>query len=170
VVIQGEDVSDYMKLKYGENYIKLDKMIEKYLYNNDKSLLSKIQKEIQKYPILQKEIRKSEERNIVVYRGIGFEDRDDSSRLNLLNNKKDDVGGRFIATTQSEHTAKQFAKYGQTQSAYKLNTRYNYGLILKYKLKSGSIVLDTDIFGGVFGENEIVIDTKISKLVDVYPA
>lgn len=38
------------------------------------------------------------------------------------------------------------------------------GVILEYSVNPRSIVLDSSIFGGVYGENEIIIDTTKSKL------
>ena len=45
--------------------------------------------------------------------------------------------------------------------------RSDYGFMITYSVSSKSIILDTRIFGSIYGEDEIVIDSNKAKIKDI---
>ncbi|MNC06250.1 hypothetical protein D3C75_537570 [compost metagenome] len=75
----------------------------------------------------------------------------------ILQNKTIDANGdyRFASTSSNKGTAKKFAE-GNGQGE---------GLVLT--IQPGTIIYNTRIAGGVFGESEIIIDMQDSIVIDV---
>ena len=76
---------------------------------------------------------------------------------------KQEKKNKWVSTSKYDDSAKNFAM----QKGHLMGGRNNeWGLLLTYKVNPNSILLDTEIFGSIFGEAEVLIDTSKAKLVD----
>lgn len=136
------------------------KMIQDYLSDNRKSLLPKILEKLKDYPTLYEANEEAKKRINEVYRGVGFyyEDEDYVHEDELINYDKKQ---QYIATTTSYRAAQNFA---YMRGHLERTRRSDYGYIISYGVSPESILLDTNIFGGKFFEDEIVIDARKAKV------
>lgn len=137
-------------------------LVDRYTYSNDKKVLTKILDGIKKYPELYKANEKAKSKIKKVYRGIGF--REDERNM-VKTTIKLDRKSKFVATSVFKEVAERFAKcMGHLDS----KPNCNEGVVLVYKVKPESILLDTSIFRTPYHESEILIDVSKSKIVDSY--
>jgi len=138
-------------------------MVTNYLHNGDKKLIPRILKELDDYPELKATNDKRKRQIKQVYRGIGGVGHSSSSKVikdMLAKDKKQKV----VSASRYDDSAKNFAMH----KGHLWGDRNNeWGLLVTYKTSPNSIILDTAIFGGIFGEGEVLIDASKAK-VDTY--
>lgn len=165
--INKSDVKDYLKfVNDSDEYDELLKIIDRYLYDNDKALIPKIIEELEKYPELVKVNNDSKKELSTVYRGIGLrdEDEDESGKITKEDIIEQDKKTKYVATSLSSDAAKNFALL---KGHMDRDRNSKVGYIIEYAVDPNSIVLDTTIFGSVYGESEILIDATKAKVISV---
>jgi hypothetical protein len=138
----------------------LRKLVDDYLHSNNKKLISKILKELDNFPELKQMNDKQKKKLKTVYRGVGGEGEYATSKdiKSILAQEKKN---KFVATSKFASSAENFAQ----QKGHLMGGRNNnWGLLITYKVNSASIILDTEIFGSIFGESEVLIDTMKAKV------
>jgi hypothetical protein len=137
-------------------------MVDKYLHNNDKKLIPKILKLLATFDELTKANEKQKKKLKVVYRGVGGEG-EYSTKKDVDFILKQEKKNKFVATSKFQDSAKNFAQ----RKGHLMGGRNNaWGLLLTYKVNPNAIILDTEIFGSIFGESEVLIDASKAKLAD----
>jgi len=154
---QQKYIADF-KYATKETYKALDKLVDKYLFSNDKKIIQEIMTRMQEFPELVK-INDAHKRKIkTVFRGIPVQE---ENSFNTSKYIEQDKRTRFVATSESHHAAENFAKAkGHLDSV----ANSSGGVIIVYNVNSDSILLDTSIFGSAFGEAEILIDATKAKV------
>ncbi|MFA5490039.1 MAG: hypothetical protein WC284_12600 [Candidimonas sp.] len=141
-------------------YYDLIKLVRDYLYDGDKNKITKAMSLLSKFPELVEKNEKSKKKISKVYRGIPMDKNDTSNEV-----IRQDKTKNMVATTVSYPVARRFAlKVGHLE--HEENRRSETGIILTYHVDEKSIILDTKIFGGLYGESEILINPKKAKLID----
>ncbi|OYT14743.1 MAG: hypothetical protein B7C24_16715, partial [Bacteroidetes bacterium 4572_77] len=138
----------------------LRKLVDKYLHDNDKKLIPKILKELDNFPELKEMNDKQKKKLKTVYRGVSGEGEYATSKdiKSILAQEKKN---KFVATSKFDDSAKNFA----LRKGHLMGGRNNdWGLLITYKVNPASIILDTEIFGSIFGESEVLIDTTKAKV------
>lgn len=160
VTVTGSEVRKYLDLAYsGSKYSELVHSIEQYLSSNNKALIPKILGSINEFPEIVKLNNEAKQTIKTVYRGIGGEPSVDAI-------KRKELSSQVVATSTSRRTAKTFAlQIGHLEGSD--SRRVEDSIILTYSVGPDSILLDTTIFGGIFGEGEILIDTRTAILSDI---
>jgi hypothetical protein len=162
IELEKDEFIDYINSLYNNNkkYLKFKSLVDDYLFSNKKNLILKILNFLDEFPIIKKENEKRKKLIKTVYRGISFEERDEL--YNKLLDKKQ-VDFEFAATSMDKNSALNFAfKRGHLDSlTYRGN---NFGLLITYEVNKNSILIDFSVLGGVFGEDEVLINTKKSKI------
>lgn len=160
VTITGSDVRKYLDMAYsGSDYEQLITMVQNYLHNNDKTLIPKILTEIEKYPEIRALNDQAKQEIKLVYRGVGGEP--SSTKVLAIDRKN-----RFVATSTSKRAATNFAlQIGHLES--KDSRRVEDAALITYTVGPDAVLLDTTIFGGVFGEGEVLIDATKAGVEDV---
>lgn len=160
VTVTGSDVNKYFDMAYsGSEYETLISNVQRYLHDNDKTLIPGILAEIEKYPEIKALNDRAKQEITIVYRGVGGEG---SLERILTTDKKN----RFVATSTSKRAAKNFAmQIGHLESSDMRRTED--AVLITYSVGPESVLLDTTIFGGVFGEGEVLIDASKASLEDV---
>ena len=130
--------------------------VNSYLYSNDRDKIPSIINQFKKFPDLENEM-KNIEKGTTVYRGVNIHDTE------LAKEREQDV--KYVATSLFESVAENFAKAKGHLDKERGNET---GVMLVYSINPESIVLDTNIFGSVYGEREILIDRTKSKLIRSY--
>ena len=146
--LSGTKLRKYFDMAYGGyEYKELIKHVKRYLSDNDKSRIPIILEMIERFPEIKQanENSKIEISNDGLYRG--FPDDPDFYREELP---------KFMATSKSRHVAERFAmQIGHLESEE--NRRSDTGIIQIIHAPVESIILDTTIFGGIFGEQEVIV-------------
>jgi len=141
-----------------QDYDEFKKIVETYLYDNNKSLVPKILKQLEKYPELKKTNEQLKKKIKKAFRGIGFRERTDLDKEMIF---KDEKKRKFVATSLTKRVAIRFA---EEKGHLDRDRKSKIGIIIEYGTNPRSIVLDTRIFGSVYGESEILIDVAKSKI------
>lgn len=144
--LSGQELSKYFDMTFVDNeYKKLISIVREYLRNNKKSNIPIILRMIEKFPEIYTANENAKNSITVVYRGYP----DDPDHYKLEDPE-------FFATSKYRHVAKRFAlQIGHLESEDK--RRSEIGIIDTFKVNPDSILLDTTIFGGIFGEGEVII-------------
>lgn len=153
VSITGKDAKKYFDLAFtGSKYQELVTAITNYLHNNDKALIPAIVAGIREFPEINELNEKAKQGVSRVFRGIGGE----PSVTKII---QQDRAARYVATSTSHRVAENFAlQRGHLEDR---NTRrVEDAVIITYAVGPESILFDTTIFGGLFGEGEILIDVS----------
>lgn len=154
----------YLKTAYAgkPEFEELKELFDRYLHSNNKSLIPKIMTLIEKYPAIKTANDRAKKRIKYVYRGLGFgSEVEDISEDDVVEQDKE---AKFVATSTSRTAAKNFAFQKGHLDA---DRRSDYGYIIKYKVDSSSIILDTSIFETIYGESEVLVDTTKAEVIDV---
>lgn len=151
VSITGKAAKKYFDLAFsGSKYQELVTDITNYLHNNNKELIPKIVAGIQEFPEIAELNEKAKQGITRVYRGVGGE----PSVTRIL---QQDRATRFVATSTSYSVAENFAlQRGHLED--RQTRRVEDAVIITYAVGPESILFDTTIFGGLFGEGEVLID------------
>jgi hypothetical protein len=150
-IIKGNEAEKSFKMAYsGEDFDKLLELVEDYLSENKKENIPEIINLIDNFPNIKQANENSKQDISTVYRGYPDYESD----------TKDDI----IATSKSKQVAKRFAmQIGHFES--EKNRRSDVGTIDTYEVAPDAIILDTTIFGGIYSEQEVIIDvTKATKI------
>jgi hypothetical protein len=152
--LSGSEIKSYFDLTITDpEYKKLIKMVKSYLSDNDKSLIPQIVKMMNDFPEIQSANEKSKETIGNLYRGFP-----DEHYPKIAD---------FIATSKSRHVAKRFAfQIGHLESED--NRRSESGVIETYEVTPDDIILDTTIFGGIFGEQEVIIKGNVKPIKRIH--
>jgi hypothetical protein len=152
----------YSEFTYSSSeFEELKKTLEQYLHGNNKNLIPKIIELLNKIPDLNQTNEDQKEKITEVYRGIAIEE--GTTKKNIVEQEK---RNKFVATSKRRYTAKKFAfRLGHLESME--NRRSDYGAIITYETTPDSILIDTSILGGVFGESEVIIDVSKAKIKDI---
>lgn len=142
--ISGKDLKSFFDLTIkNDHYKKLILTVQDYLHDNNKQLIPVILSLIKQLPAVNSANEQSKKNITYLYRG--YLD-DDGSPEN----------SQFIATSKSKKVARRFAlQVGHLEGEHRRRTES--GIIDTYKVTPEDIVFDTTIFGGIFGEQEVVI-------------
>lgn len=145
---------------YTENpqYKELEKLVDDYMYGNNKQSLDKALKLLPKFPELTKATQKITQRRKIAYRGVPLYD----EHLTERDVKKREP--KYAACSWFEDVAVRFA---QARGHLEAKGRSEVGAILTYKVPKEAALLDTSVFGGIYGESEILIDTSKATLQHV---
>lgn len=157
VELSAHSFSKYAEFAYStEQFDVLKKMVENYLRGNQKQLIPKILQILEKIPDLKATNDDRKNQITTVYRGIpNVED------INQV--MAEEKNAQFVATSTYKGAAERFAmKIGHLES--KSSRRSETGMILTYSVTPNDIILDTTIFGGVFNEDEVLINSRTAKL------
>ncbi|MFA5025437.1 MAG: hypothetical protein WC503_02960 [Candidatus Shapirobacteria bacterium] len=157
--------SDFLYME-SENYGEFKKLIDKYLHSNDKKLIPKLLELLEELPELKAANEKLKKETKIVYRGIGGYsgegERGEPTRADI---EKEDKRIKYVACSSSRYVAERFAKMiGHLESG----RRSDWGTVITYKVSPASIIFDTDTFGGIFGEDEVLIDATKAEIIDIY--
>lgn len=139
-------------------YQELEKLVDGYLYSNDKVSLQKVINMLPKFPELTKATQKIAQQNKIAYRGIPL------FQGNLTEKQIKQKEPKYAAASWSESVAERFA---QARGHMEQQVRSERGAILTYRVPKDAAILDTSVFGGVFGETEVIIDTTLAKLESI---
>jgi hypothetical protein len=148
-----------------ESFGELKKIVDDYLHGGNKKLIPDILAKLKEFPELYKTNEKLKKSHSIVYRGVGGyggeDEKNEPSKKQVIDADKK---ARYVATSVSKYTAEKFAKMiGHLESG----RRSDWGYVLAYKVNPSAIVLDTQIFGSIYGEDEILIDVTKAQLEDV---
>jgi len=153
VSITGKEAKKYFDLAFdGSKYRELVTDITNYLHNNNKELIPKIVAGIQEFPEIAELNEKAKQGVTRVYRGVGGE----PSITKIL---RQDRESRYVATSTSHSVAENFALQRGHLEDRNLR-RVEDAVIITYTVGPASILFDTTIFGGLFGEGEVLIDVS----------
>jgi hypothetical protein len=149
-----------IQFKDDPKFQRLIKMVATYLHDNDKSLLVEIRELMKEFPTIEETHRDVISEITTVYRGIAFnEDNDDQPSDFVAHDRERGM----VATSHSKYVAKNFAlSKGHLDGG---GGRTD-GVILSYNVKPHDVILDTSVFGGIFGESEVVINAATAKVSD----
>lgn len=169
VVLTNKRLRKFFDMAYSDdNYKKMIADVRAYLSGNDKSKIPLILQQMKKFPEIEQANEAAIAKLTQVYRGVPLDDGEDSdseSRITVKQAAARDKQQPYLATTDQPWTAKNFAlRRGHLESDD--TRRVEDGVIFTYELGPGAAILDTTIFGGIFGEGEIIIDPSKAKMVD----
>lgn len=164
--LSNKEFTAYSEFAYsGEAFDKIKSLVDRYLHGNSKKLIPEILKAMSDVPDIEKTNEAAKKKITTVYRGVPLADQDDeddpeSYRIRPAYDVDDvlerDLEQRYVATSTSRHSARNFAlQKGHLTSDE--GRRSKEGVIIEYSVTPDSIVLDTSIFGGLFGESEVII-------------
>lgn len=167
IELNNEEFQDYIKLLYknDDRFKKFKNFVDKYLHENNKKLIPTIITFLDAFPIIKKENEESKNKIKVVYRGINISS-DNPNYKKIL--RKQNIGNRYVATSISKLVAEDFS-IGLGGVLFKPSSSgvIREGLLLTYSTNSSSIILDFNIMGSLYGEGEVLIDSKKSKIINV---
>jgi len=159
--------SDFFYMGH-EDYGEIKKLVDSYLRSNNKTIIPKILELLDKLPELKAANEKLKKETKTVYRGVGGysnEDEDAGSTPSRSDVEKEDKKRKFISCSSSRYVAEKFAKMiGHLESG----RRSDWGYVITYRVNPDAIILDTDAFGGIFGEDEVLVDATKAKISDIY--
>jgi predicted house-cleaning noncanonical NTP pyrophosphatase (MazG superfamily) len=153
--LSGSALSKYFDMAFqDEEYKRLVKLIEEYLSDNRRENIPEILELIDKFPEIKQANENAKTEIEYVYRG--YPDDPDYYREDLPD---------ILATSKFPSVARNFAlQIGHLESEE--NRRSEVGVIDTYRVTPESIILDTTIFGGIFGEGEVIINPNLAVLED----
>ena len=155
-----KELTQYMQGASAE-YQALVVKVNNYLHGNQKKLIPEIIEDMKQFPDLEEANEEAKKDIKVVYRGIpDVQDEEDAGQMTEAEVLEKDKEAKYVATSMTSWSARNFAmQKGHLES----EGRSAGGWIIEYKTPIESIVLDTQIFGSIFGEAEVLIDvTKVS--------
>ena len=161
VEISKKDFVNYAEYAHdGKIFSEFKKMLTSYLESNQKDLIPKIISLLNQLPDI-KQMNDERKNNITtVYRGIV------SDRMSYKDIREKEKTNKYVATSIYKRVARRFAlQIGHLESEEA--RRSEEGVILTYRVDQDSILFDTSILGSVYGEEEVIIDTSKSDLVDI---
>ncbi len=163
VEISANEYAKYAQFAYSPHeFDALKNMVDRYLSNNEKYLIPQIIEGINKIPDLKKTNDDCKQHITTVYRGISY-DRDETEFKDIV---PMDRKQQYVATSLNFRAAKRFAyQIGHLESED--SRRSDRAVIITYKVSPEAIIMDTRIFGGKFGESEILIDATKAKVDDI---
>lgn len=152
-----KDIKNYIDYYYADNpiYQELKKIVYDYLHNNNKSLIPKIMEDIEKLPLIKKANEKAKKTINKLYRGIGWYEDDGTPNGNEV--WETEKESKYVATSRSERAAKNFE---YMKGHLDRDRRSDVGVMITYSPKPKDIILDTEIFGSIFGETEVILNTQ----------
>jgi len=155
-----KELTQYMSGASAE-YQSLVVKVNKYLHGNQKSLIPEILEEMKQFPDLVEANEDMKKSIKTVYRGIpDVREEDQGGELTEAEVLEKDKEAKFVATSMTSWSARNFA---MQKGHLEAEARSAGGWIIEYTTPEESIVLDTQIFGSIFGEAEVLIDvTKVS--------
>jgi len=164
--IEDSEIERQIKFNFEDDpqYKNLDKLVNDYQHSNNKKLIPEILKEMNKFPQLIKYHEKLKKQHTELYRGIPVNvDENGVKEYSIEQIKKKEKSQQFIATSNSDYSAKNFAKSkGHLESVGRTS-----GYLLTYNVTNPkAVVLDFKIFGSLFYENEILINPKYAVLTN----
>lgn len=146
-----------IKYKHRDNaeFAELLSNVDRYLSSNNRELLPKIISQMKDFPDLVQANNQSK-KDMILYRGAPFNgDTGEKPRGDQ---------GKYTSGSLDKNVALNFAlSIGHLEA--KSNARTD-GIIYAYQVPAQAVILNTEIFGGIFGEREIIFDATKSKLVD----
>ena len=156
VTLTGKDLARYFEISFGgEDYKTLINLVQDYLSTNEKSAIPKIIDLIHKFPKIREANDNAKETITKVYRGYPKSDGDKSTMQQ----------SDFIATSKYMSVAKRFAlQIGHLEDSS--SRRSDTGIIDTYDIVASDVLIDMTIFGGIFGEGEVIIRNNPKKIVD----
>lgn len=137
--------------------------------DGSKGNLKIILDKMQGFPTIMAANERAKNSITTVYRGLGFrngeygdeEDERYVDEVEIISRERDNI---YVATSTSIHAATNFLH----MKGHLMGGRTSdYGYMLTYEVGPESILFDTNIFGGKFDEDEVVIDTRKAKLVNI---
>ena len=138
---------------------RLYELVASYLKSNDKSALKKAMALLPSFDNFFAKNEQSKNSISVVYRGLVDRYDPDNEEDVKYNSKmviEEDIRRGTVATSRHRSVAERFV---YTSGAHLIQREVSdSGWLISYEVGPDSIILDTTIFGGVFGEAEIVID------------
>lgn len=148
-----------------ESFEGLKNIVDNYLHGGNKKYIPDILAKLKEFPELYKTNEKLKRSHDIVYRGVGGYggegDRNDPGKRGVI---EADKKAKFVACSGSRYTAEKFAKMvGHLESG----RRSDWGYVLAYKVNPSAIILDTQIFGSVYGEDEVLIDVTKARLENI---
>jgi len=154
-----EEYSDFLYQKK-ENWGKLKEKVKKFLYDNDKKLIITILKELDEFPELKATNEKLKKEIKEVYRGVPGKG-SSPNKKNIDEILDTDKKSKYTSTSKWYGSAENFAK----QKGHLFGPRNSkWGLVIIYKVTPSNIILDTEIFGSVFEESEVIVNTSKAKV------
>ena len=144
-------------------YKKLMRLMDRYLHSNDHSLIGEIIKLINAIPSIRTANEKAKRSIKVVYRGLGFNEDDHPSNERILKKERE---RKYVATSKSKHTAKNFAlQKGHLE--HDDSRRSENGVIIVYHVQPDAILFDTRVVDTAYNESEILIDATKAEVADI---
>jgi len=152
----------YNEFVYGsELFEELKKKVDSYLHSNLKSLIPEILSLIKKIPDLNQTNEELKHEIHTLYRGVPLEA--DSTFDQVQTHEQEQ---KIVACSKSRNVAKRFAfQIGHLESED--SRRSEEAVIIKYNITPEAILLDTSVLGGVYSEEEVLIDTSKVNFDDV---
>jgi hypothetical protein len=162
IEISSSIYSKYAEYAYSSvDFDRLKNLLKTYLHENDKSIIPQIINQINKIPDLAKTNDDQKLKISTVFRGIAVDETTTKKDI-----KTQELQNKYVATSLSQRVAKRFSyQIGHLEN--EKNRRSDYGAVITYEVNYDSIILDTNILGGIFGESEIIIDVSKSKIIDI---
>lgn len=166
VELNRQDLKNYFQMAYSDKgFAQLDKLASQYLSYNDKSSLEKLLTMIDQFPEISAANNAAKKKITTVYRGIPISEEQDEHGWTLDMITGRDKTATMLATTKSKQVASKFARMiGHLESDDE--RRSSSGVILTYSVDESAILLDTTILGGIFLEDEIIIDPRKATVID----
>ena len=156
--LAGSQLRKYFDMALGgDEYNALIKMVKEYLSNNNKSLLPEIMQKVNQFPEIKSANDRAKHSVTEVFRGYPtYDEEDDETPIQM-----DD---KYMATSKSRRVATNFAMaIGHMEREE--DRRSDYGWVETFSVTPDDIILDTTIFGGIFNEEEIIINPRRAKLI-----
>lgn len=162
IELSSHQINKYFEMAYSnEAYASLTRMVKRYLSSNDKSLIPEIAEKLKEFPDIIKANKMALSKIDTVYRGVAFSDEDDEDDDAVFDAETviaNDAKKSFLATSKFESVAERFAlRIGHLESR---SAARSSGVVVEYSVDMDSLVLDTNIFGGIFGEDEIIMNPR----------
>lgn len=165
IELSGNQFKRYSRFAFDQkSYGEIEEMVSEYLHSNDKDLIPQILKSMQKIPSL---VEANEDYKSKLsgplYRGIPSEDEPDDYSVDDIVNE--DKMRSPVAMSESFHSARNFA----LQKGHLMSDearRSEFGVVLTYQVPEDAIILCTQIFGGIFNEDEVLVDARKCQLSD----
>lgn len=149
-----DNTEDFILNMYATSgtYKRMYKLVKDYQASNDKRYIEELKKLTTQIPELIQELQEKYPVGYLLYRGIDG---------TYYENEEQ----RYVSTSNSKLTAKNFAmRKGHLDSQRK----NEYGQLITYKItEPNAVVIDTKYFGVMYSEDDVVLDTQKSKIVDI---
>ena len=141
--------------------------VDKFQFHNNKSLFQSIISQLSNFPEIVEYHNKLKQKTKIVYRGIPIKDDEDEDSINKKLKKSEvmqqEKSKLFVSTSKYIDVALNFAySKGHLEHIKRTN-----GYIIEYLVDADSILLDFDLFGSAFGEDEIIIDPRKAKIKSI---